>query len=184
MNYDGPSYYKKNTTGNEQPERPFFKKRRSENEAKKYQTPPPNYSRGKPRKNVEVTPRKDRYFRRKYIPDSLQKLDGWKKTEWNQELLQELEQRLAKTSEEYLLFGSDSTIPADVQREAKELSAQPSAPIKTETSKQEKIAEVHQQLKKDLNRPATGLHRSLSKIMAEDEEALKKGKNNLESLFT
>jgi hypothetical protein len=39
-------------------------------------------------------------------------------------------------------------------------------------------------LKQTVVKPNAGLHRSLSKIIAEDQEALKNGKNHLGSLFS
>lgn len=191
MNYDGPSYYKqkkinKSTSNSERSDQLFNEKVPAKNKFENAQTPPPHYSVKQNFNKVETTPTKSRYFRNKYIPQSLQNLEGWKKTEQNQELLSELENRLVKMDEDYLLFGSDSEVdvtPREVQQEDKNLAAQPAAVKQTKTTKQETITKAHQQLKKDLQRPATGLHRSLSKIMAEDEAALKRGKNNLDSLF-
>lgn len=49
---------------------------------------------------------------------------------------------------------------------------------------QKRAERVQEELNHNLLKPNTGLHRSLSKIIAEDQEALESGKNNLGSLFS
>ena len=57
-------------------------------------------------------------------------------------------------------------------------------PVKLDPHTQEKAERVQEELNHNLLKPNTGLHRSLSKIIAEDQEALESGKNNLGSLFS
>lgn len=192
MNYDGPSYYKqkkikRSTKDSAHPDQLSNKQVQAKSEYGNYQVPPPNYLEKQDFKNKESNQIKSRYFRNKYIPQSLQNLEGWKKTEKNQKLLFELENRLVKTDEDYLLFSFDTDEDIkqkNVNNDSKKLSTQQTDVKQTKRTKEATIAEAHEQLKKELQKPARGLHRSLSKIMAEDEEAMKKGKNNLGSLFT
>lgn len=164
------------------------KKTREEvvNKAKEYMTTPPIYSKEKTGDFPVEKKSENHHFRSKYIPKSLQNLDGWKRTEWKQDLLVELEERLFKQSDDYLLFTNDSQIDENEAKQKNNLVNNQSdiQKEKKSTSAQNKIASAHRELKKDLTKPTTGLHRSLSNIIAEDEEALKSGKNNLESLFT
>ena len=195
MNYDGPSYYKKNDQEikldkeekknrkvTSKPNTVFKRKRPTEikRQADDHLTPPPSQLTRKTIESPRRVQRNEHFFRRRKIPPSLQNLNGWKKTEWNQNLLAELENRLLKEEEEYLLFAPE--IEEEEKKEVKETSVSSSNDVKNGKS-QEKINKVQTKMKEDLNKPATGLHRSLSKIIAEDQEALKNGKNNLDSLF-
>lgn len=195
MNYDGPSYYKKNDQEikldkeekknrkvTSKPNTVFKRKRPTEikRQADDHLTPPPSQLTRKTIESPRRMQRNEHFFRGRKIPPSLQNLNGWKKTEWNQNLLAELEKRLLKAEEEYLLFAPE--IEEEKKKEVKETSVSSSNDVKNVKS-QEKINKVQTKMKEDLNKPATGLHRSLSKIIAEDQEALKNGKNNLDSLF-
>ncbi len=195
MNYDGPSYYKKNEQKsilhkeekiNGQVASKYntvFKRNRRteiEREAETHLTPPPSKLARKTIESPKRVERNEHFFRSKKIPASLQNLNGWKKTKWNQNLLAELEKRLLKEEEEYLLFAPE--IDKKKKKEVKNKSI-PSSNEEKNMKSQEKISKVQTKMKKDLNKPATGLHRSLSKIIAEDQAALKNGKNNLDSLF-
>lgn len=195
MNYDGPSYYKKNEQATkldkeEKENRTIAsgsnsaakRKRATEikRQAEAHLTPPPSELAKKMIESPERVKRNEGFFRSKQIPPSLQNLNGWKKTEWNQNLLAELEKRLFKEEEEYLLFAPE--FEENNNQEIKQTSI-PSASDEKRIKSQEKINKVQIKMKEDLNKPATGLHRSLSKIIAEDQEALKNGKNNLDSLF-
>ena len=186
MNYDGPSYYKNNDLEkkldrkeNDKELSEYIKENAKEiqSEKKEYlSSPPPTLNRNN--KIFPTTnPGKDRFFRSKKIPESLQYLDGWKKTEWNQDLLVELEKRLSKKEEDYLLFAGEF--------EEKKIAKDQKLSLDQETGQksQEKIEKVQKKIKENLAKPATGLHRSLSRIIAEDQEALKNGKNKLDSLF-
>ena len=51
-------------------------------------------------------------------------------------------------------------------------------------STKQKAQHVQKKLNHALTKPNTGLHRSLSKIIAEDQEELKNRKTNLGSLFS
>lgn len=107
---------------------------------------------------------RSRYFRSKHIPQSLQNLEGWKKEKGNTELLAELEGRLKKEKADYLLFSAYLS----EEIEAEELANQQQAQEK------EKIKLVKKKAKPDLKKPNTGLHRSLSKIITEDKNNIKK----------
>lgn len=149
-------------------------------------------------------PQRRSYFKNKYIPQSLQQLDGWKKTGYNYELIYEIEKRLEKQPDSYLLFEEfiadelkdrfkveESKAALNPQPETtapkEELSDKPKTRnhqrvIDSKTKK--KVKRVQAELKSNLSRPNTGLHRSLSNIMAEDQKALDNMKKNLGSLFT
>lgn len=200
MNYDGPSFYKKDhkkiksdkqeKNGFSRSERHQLPKKQTRqevmNEAKEYMTTPPNYLKEKTEDFPVETNKKDIHFKRKYIPKSLQKLDGWKRREWKQDLLLKLEERLSKESDDYLLFTNDSQINENEDKQQNNLANNQlgKQKAKKNNNAQKKIASAHREFKKDLTKPTTGLHRSLSNIISEDEAALKSGKNNLESLFT
>ena len=184
MSYDGPSFYRKNI---ENPQRNNEKTKELTNsmeswhqkEVKNNQSPPPATIEQGFKKKYENTNRKEHFFRSRKIPKSLQNLAGWKKTEWDYTLLVELEKRLSKQDEDYLLFAVESD-PDDL---VDEKTHEESRKSKKQVKNHEKINEVQKKMKKDLSKPATGLHRSLSKIIAEDQKALKNGKNNLNRLF-
>ena len=147
-------------------------------------------------------------FRSKQIPKSLQHLEGWKTNSANPGRLQEVRKRLAKDKASYLLFEGylapvveqklkeelDQPLekvasPKKKTLRSKEIFNSPKDSPKDETPKvnphtQEKAERVQEELNHNLLKPNTGLHRSLSKIIAEDQEAMESGKNNLGSLFS
>lgn len=170
--YDGPSFYKK-----DHPKVKPMKKDRFRNEYK--QTMPKNVrtrdERHNEARNYMETPSSkatsQKYgFRRKYIPTSLQNLEGWQQTKKNDELITAIEKRLAKEKDSYLLF-------ADAMKE-------PLQPPKAEKTKTKKQKKHHRSKVKRQTKVNAGLHRTLSKIIAEDDAAIKNGKNNLDSLFS
>lgn len=158
---------------------------------------------------VASTPKiNSRTFRSKYIPKSLQNLDGWKTNSDNHTLIAEVKKRLEKETDTYLLFEEylapevvatlkieDSKKPSmnepaqieqPVKSNAKINQAKNKVEEKQSFDKQakEKAERVQEELNNNLVRPNTGLHRSLSKIIAEDQEALKNRSNHLGSLFS
>lgn len=134
------------------------------------------------------------YFKSKYIPTSLQNLDGWTKVEENTELIEEVTKRLEKSEDSYLLF-ANALVPSveieDVGEVAetaipKKQAAKPQKSYNKQRNNSKnkvKVQRVQQEMKSTLGKPSTGLHRSLSNIMAEDQKSLNNGKKSLNKLF-
>ena len=161
-------------------------------------------------RKVERPKRDSNYqFRSKEIPRPLQDLDGWQTQSRNHEWIAEVEKRLEKETQSYLLFEEylapevAEALEAVEREEAKEQVEAP--PQKEEPKKKQpdnarqvkagekptfdeqtkrKAERVQENLKQTIVKPNAGLHRSLGKIIAEDQEALKNGKNHLNSLFS
>lgn len=185
-NYDGPSFYKK-----DHPKvTPIHKKREPEKNPK-YNLPKSVRTRGEmheeargymetpsTKKTAEPKPS----FRRTHTPTSLTQLEGWRNTKKNHSLLAELEARLHKADDTYLLFEEymDQPEPAPTPTNEKRPQPKPKPKAKNEA----KAKRVQKAIKKKALKPSTGLHRSLSNIIAEDEEAMKQRNKNLNSLFT
>lgn len=188
MNYDGPSFYKKDskekTINNQSVQSKVNNKdnhRQIEKEIKNYMVTPPEHSKIETDNPLIKSKKRSQHFRSKQIPQSLQKLDGWERNEWEQNLFVRLKERLIKKEEDYLLFIQDSQ---PNKKQKKDSSDKKSTPLnEQELSNQAKIASAHEEFKKGLTETTSGLHRSLSKIISEDKKAQKNGKNNLESLF-
>jgi hypothetical protein len=164
--YDGPSFYKK-----DYPKVKPLKKNQFDNDYKKSmpQTVRTRDTIKQDAKAYMETPSerkavKKKTFRRQYIPASLQNLEGWQRTKKNDRLVAKIEKRLKKTEGSYLLF-------ADQLKEKEKPKVQKKRPHKTHKIKHQTKANA-------------GLHRTLSKIIAEDQEAIENGKNNLDSLFS
>lgn len=131
-------------------------------------------------------------FRNKYIPASLQHLDGWKNNNKNHTLITEIETRLEKETHAYLLF--EEYLAPEI-KEVLEASEQPKQqPQKKENAKKKrkkydpqtmkKAERVKEDLESNIQKQNTGLHRSLSGIIAEDQEFLNNRKSKLDSLFS
>lgn len=131
-------------------------------------------------------------FRNKYIPASLQHLDGWKNNNKNYTLIAEVEKRLEKETNAYLLF--EEYLAPEI-KEALEANEQPKQrpqkkAVKKKRSKNydpqtmKKVERVKEDLESSIQKPNTGLHRSLSGIIAEDQEFLNNRKSKLGSLFS
>lgn len=161
-----------------------------------------------------IKPKPENYpFRSKEIPKSLQYLEGWQKTKKNQQLIDAIEARLAKEKTSYLLFDGhlaegepteNEALEADKQAKSVENGAAKEDRVKavkkadtkqkrhgreakqtaTPESAQKKAEQVKEKLTSTAAKPTSGLHRSLSKIIADDQEAMQNGKNNLNSLFS
>lgn len=189
MNYDGPSFYKKDQSKIKTIDQDENKKSDVSKESTNYQKTPLNNSKIESRSE-------DHYFRNKHILKSSENLDSLRKAKRNKELIAELEERLSKEKEDYLLFSeylSEDSVVEKIEENSKEKLAQKPANkkigIKKETNtekinEKEKASLVPKEIKADLTKPNTGLHRTLSKIIAEDQEVLKNGKNQLDSLFS
>lgn len=131
-------------------------------------------------------------FRNKYIPASLQHLDGWKNNNKNHTLIAEVEKRLEKETNAYLLF-EEYLAPEikEVLEASEQLKQQaPKKEFKKKKSKNydlqtmKKVERVKEDLKSSIPKSNTGLHRSLSGIIAEDQEFLNNRKSKLDSLFS
>lgn len=167
MTYDRPSFYKKNR-------KKKINYEKTKKEDSNFISTPSSKARGE-KSSFSKFNNKSNSFRKRSIPDSLQNLDGWIKRELNEELINRLKNRLSKNENEYLLFEDSETLRKN-QKENK-------ISEKNLESKEEKIEIAHEKVKKSVTKPSTALDRSLSKIIAEDEEAIKNGKNSLKSLF-
>lgn len=183
--YDGPSFYKK-----DHPKIEPIKENRFKNPYKKSM---PNKMRTrkdvqKDAKNYMETPSDKtspgKYtFRNKYIPTSMQNLEGWQHIKKNDALISEIQQRLAKEKDSYLLIDEYLVEPMKIETPKPKQKAMAKPKAKTEPNKS-KAERVQEKMTSNLKAPNAGLHRSLSKIIAEDQEAIKNGKNNLNSLFS
>lgn len=169
MNYDGPSFYKKRELDN------------PEEKSQEIETPLDRLKKEQKRRNrlseenlskkkAKETRPASYYFRSTQIPKSLQSRDGWKKETWNQELVGELEKRLQKGPAEYLLF-SDNPKPEEMIRNKKKKTADMSAKamrikkmVDEIESTLDTVALVQHDMKPDLTKPNTGLHRTLSNL--------------------
>ena len=174
MNYDGPSFYRKQEDRKQEnkiigtPLDDLRKKQRGREQLS---------HKIAPKKNDRKTPVENRYFRSKQIPKSLQNREGWKVETWSQEFISELQKRLKKEPTDFLLF-ADNLIE-EVEEEIIESSKKKEDDTSVEAVRTKKmIAEientldtaalVQKEIKPDLKRPNTGLHRTLSNIIAED----------------
>lgn len=101
--YDGPSYL-----NNDEPKFRPIKEDPKDNKVAKYELPRSVKTREDLQKEadsyMETPSYMNRRFRGTQVPDSLQKLDGWKLKRRNEALIDKIRQRLAKESSEYLLF--------------------------------------------------------------------------------
>lgn len=166
MNYDGPSFYRHSSVE-------IKNHRKLKEEKKAFIANPPIEQQINQKDFVNQPKIKKIPFKRKNTPDSLQKIGGWKKRKSNPELFLKLKERLVKKEEDYLLFANHVNGNKEQETEEKHNSQKRKEIIK-KSKKKDKINTI---------KSSTGLHRSLSKIIAEDEEAMKHGKNNLDSLF-
>lgn len=208
-NYDGPSFYKK-----DHPKLKSIKKQKNRFEqAHKRSMPNQVRTREDLKKEAfdymetpSIKPKPENYsFRSKEIPKSLQYLEGWQKTKKNHQLIEAIEARLEKEKSSYLLFDGylvEEELAENPAESEKKEFAKEERPAKedqkaaakqkirsketkqTATPAQKKAEQVKEKLTSTAAKPTSGLHRSLSKIIAEDQEAMQNGKNNLNSLFS
>lgn len=179
MNYDGPSFYKRKEAN------------RQENKATET---PLNHLKKKGNRSEPVSRKIDdkqessrnqvgsHYFRSTQIPKSLQNRVDWKEETWNQELLLELQKRLKKDSEDFLLFADDSVEKVEV--ETKESNKKTLDDTSAEALRIKKMVEkiestldtaalAQKEIKPDYKKTNTALHRTLSNIMAKEKKELK-----------
>ncbi|WP_300277598.1 hypothetical protein [Peptacetobacter sp.] len=178
MNYDGPSFYKKR------------EREHSEEKSQEIETPLDRLNKEEKRRNrlseeklskkkIKETRPASYYFRSTQIPKSLQSREGWKKETWDQELVGELEKRVRKGPADYLLF-SDNPKPEEMIGNKEKRTVDTSAKamrIKEMVAEIEStldtVALVQQDMKPDLTKPNTGLHRTLSNLNEEHKNKLK-----------
>lgn len=181
MNYDGPSFYKKRELNKQE-------------ESQELETPLDRLKKEQKRRNRlneefkrkqqqrKTTRPENYYFRSTQIPKSLQNREGWQKERWNQELMDKLQERLKKESDSYLLF-SDYLIeeesaekPVEKKVEKSEKTSAEALRIKQMVAEIENTLDtaalVQKEMKPDFKKPNTGLHRTLSNIVAEDQTKL------------
>lgn len=185
MNYDGPSYYKKRESNDpdEKSQKMATPLERLKNEQKRRNELNEQFMRNQQQRK-EMHP-ENYYFRSTQIPKSLQNRDELKEEAWDQEVVSELEDRLKKEPENYLLFSED--LPEDKLEEVPKTDANKSVKLSAEEMKIKKMvaeiestldtaALVQHEIKPDLRKPNTGIHRTLSNIISEDKIGLNKKK--------
>lgn len=198
--YDGPSIFKRNTSdtpsGNKDQsskQRQGFENPHRKNLPKGVQTrtdiqkEAQTYMQTSPTQHIEQ--RKTARFRNKYIPPSLQQnnIDEIKhKNEW---LYEELTKRLAKDASTYLLFEEKGAEMKQVTPPAEKIQVSKKKPVpvnktKNKKSKLEKIQKIEKTMRAQKQKPTTGLQRSLSNILEEEQAVLKNKEGHLNSLFT
>lgn len=203
MNYDGPSFYKRNQsrTALENQEKDSLnskfdwsakenlaKSEYAKNISKRSQTraglekevarsitSPRNHLQERQQSNFEKP--KNYYFKRKQIPKSLQKLGGWQKNEWSPALLEELSTRLTKTKDSYLLFLDDEEEQTDeVHVILLEDTKGKSWLNQLEKEDAEKIMRIQKEVKENLRKPQAGLHYSLLNLKIKNQATIENGK--------
>lgn len=178
MNYDGPSFYRKRELGNQ------------DEKSQEIETPLDRLKKEQKRRNrlseenLSKQKRKEPrpasyYFRSTQIPESLQNRDGWQKETWDQALVNQLEERLKKDPADYLLF-SDNLKEEIIEEEIVESKEKKTADTSAEAMRIKKMVDeiestldtaalVQHELKPDLTKPNTGLHRTLSDLIEKDK---------------
>ncbi len=187
MNYDGPSFYKGSQTNDHDENSPEMETplERLKKEQKKRKQLKDEFKRNQQKKNE--TRSENYYFRSTQIPKSLQSRDGWKKETWDQGLIDQLQKRLKKEPEDYLLL-SDNLAEEELEEKPTENKVETSAETSAEAMRiKQMVAEientldtaalVQKEMKPDFTKPNTGLHRTLSNIIAEDQNEFENGKN-------
>ena len=180
--YDGPSFYKKDHPKIE----PMKKKKQSFDQKHKESMPQNVRTRADIKRNATEymeTPSghasvRKKTFRRQHIPASLQNLEGWQQTKRNDRLVNKIKKRLAKRKDTYLLF--EEYMVESVEPEPSP-GEQPKS-TKKETLKKKARKKQPKKVRRKTKANA-GLHRTLSNIMEEDQEAIENGKSKLDSLF-
>lgn len=180
-NYDGPSYFKK--------DHPKVKKMKKSEETK-YSLPktirtPKNMQEEArhymktPSKHITSDPPPERYpFKPTQTPASLQKLDGWDKQNIDVELYTEVYGRLQKDTDTYLLFADHLS-----DEMKKKVEEKKEVPRQTPIVKEENITLMREGMAESLLKTSSGLHRSLSNIIADEQKTIHKNRDGLEKLF-
>ncbi len=203
MNYDGPSFYKRNRSkvALENQEKDHLNRKfdwsAKENltkneyvknvstriqtradfkkEVNQLITSPLNHSQVRQQDKFEKP--ENYYFKRKQIPKSLQKLGGWPKNEWSPALLEELSIRLTKTKDSYLLFLDDEEEQSDEVRVILlEDTKEKSWLNQLEKEDAEKIMKIQKEVKENLTKPQTALHYSLLNLKIKNQVTIENGK--------
>lgn len=102
------------------------------------------------------------------------------------EALEEIEREEDEAHEE-IVKQPDAALEKEQPKKtapANEPKNKPGEKPKFDEKTKRKAERVQENLKQTVVKPNAGLHRSLGKIIAEDQEALKNGKNHLGSLFS
>lgn len=187
VNYDGPSYFRKN-----HPKVKSIKDDRTRETEQKASYELPNNVRTRKSMHEEARhymqtpsqattndPPPERFpFKRTHTPTSLQKLDGWANQQKANPLYIEIEQRLKKEDTTYLLF--EEHLSDEMKQKLEKKKPEPRhTPIVAE----DHVTLVREGLKTDFLKKNTGLHRSLSKIMDDEQKTIRKNQKSLNKLF-
>lgn len=179
MNYDGPSFYKKKESKeqeNQAIETPLD--RLKKDQSRREQLSRKIAGKQKSKKTTVG----NHYFRSTQLPKSLQSRDGWKEERWDQEVMNKLQKRLEKEPEDFLLFADH--LVEEVEDETTESNKKKIEETSAEAMQIKKMVEeientldtaalVQKEIKPDFKKPNTGLHRTLSNIIAEDKDGFK-----------
>lgn len=198
--YDGPSFFRKDNPK----VKPIQTEKQPEQKQPKYKLPKNvrthndlkdearqhMQARKTPSTSIPHDPPPERFpFKNKHIPASLQNRAGWQQQNTNTGLYAEIQSRLEKTETSYLLFekhlsGEMKTKLAVVEEVPRDTHTVEKKRVQEQPVVQEKVAEIKKEVTKTVLKPGTGLHRSLSNIMAEEQKGIRKSKHKLNSLFT
>lgn len=183
-NYDGPSYYKKDHPKAEKLNKAVKEGQSNYSLPKTVRTPQEMREEARdymktPSKQMPSDPPPERFpFKPTRTPSSLQKLDGWDRQHVDVEQYIEVHTRLQKKTETYLLFADHLSDEMKEKIEKKKEKASPT-PIVEEG----KVTLVREGLADNILKPGSGLHRSLSNIIADEQKTIHKNKDGLEKLF-
>lgn len=192
--YDGPSFFRKDHPKVE----PIQAKKEVKPKQPKYELPKNIRTqddlkaealqhmehRKTPSPFIPNDPPPERYpFKNKYIPKSLQNLEGWQTDQIDTGLYATIQARLKKQADSYLLF--EEHLSDEMKTKVDIISDQPrnTQTVARPDTISEKVAEIQVETAKQVMKPSTGLHRSLSNIMAEEQRGIQKSRDKLSSLF-
>lgn len=211
VNYDGPSFYKQDHPKVEPIKNK--KKKASQSKYSLPKEVRTREDMQQDAHDYMETPSKTtKRFRSPKFPASVQYLTDFEKSKKNHALIKEIAARLHKEEADYLLFDeylADDSVDeesfVDDFVEYKEYSVEellqkanqksepkpkpkskpkPKPKSKPKPKTKSNAALLQEKMASGMHKPSSGLHRSLSKIIAEDQEALKNVKNHLGSLFS
>lgn len=197
--YDGPTFFRKDNPK----VKPIQKDQQAAPEQPKYKLPQNVRTRNDlkdearqhmetrktPSTSIPHDPPPERFpFKNKHIPTSLQNRGGRQTQNKTTGVYGEIQQRLKKNEDSYLLFEehlSDEmkTKVAIVEEVAQDNYKVEEKSVSTQSKQPEKVADKKKEVTKNVLKPPTGLHRSLSNIMAEEHKGIQKSKHKLNSLF-
>ena len=189
-NYDGPSFFRDNHPKIQ----PMVTKQQKKKEQSKYELPKTirthdhlqnearqhMTNRKTPSHGLPHDPPPERYpFKNKYIPPSLKNLDGWRNNDANKTLYTIVKERLQKEKGSYLLFEEHLSD----EMKAKNQKRQSTNKDAVNNVVPEPKNEIRKEIVTPATKPGTGLHRSLSNIMAEEQRVIQKSQSKLNNLF-